>query len=90
MIIFLLTILIRLVEVYTILLVVYALMSWFPGAYNTGLGRFLSRICEPFLNLFRRLPLQFGGIDFSIMAAVIVLNFAVRIIVRIANQLLFY
>ncbi|MGX2945112.1 MULTISPECIES: YggT family protein [Enterococcus] len=88
--IFLLTILIRLVEVYTILLVVYALMSWFPGAYNTGLGRFLSRICEPFLNLFRRLPLQFGGIDFSIMAAVIVLNFAVRIIVRIANQLLFY
>lgn len=90
MIIFLLTILIRLVEVYTILLVVYALMSWFPGAYNTGLGRFLARICEPFLNIFRRLPLQFGGIDFSIMAAVIALNFAVRIIVRIANQLLFY
>ncbi len=75
----------RLVNLYTVLLVVYALLSWFPGAYQSALGKLLGRICEPFLDLFRRLPLQFGGIDFSVMAAIIALNF----IVRILNQLIF-
>ncbi|MGX7181324.1 YggT family protein [Enterococcus pallens] len=75
----------RLVNLYTILLVVYALLSWFPGAYQSALGKFLGRICEPFLDLFRRLPLQFGGIDFSVMAAIIALNF----IMRILNSLIY-
>ncbi|MBO1308266.1 YggT family protein [Enterococcus sp. 669A] len=75
----------RLVNLYTVLLVVYALLSWFPGAYESALGRLLGKICEPFLDLFRRLPLQFGGIDFSVMAAIIALNF----IVRILNQVIY-
>lgn len=75
----------RLVNLYTVLLVVYALLSWFPGAYQSALGKFLGRICEPFLDLFRRLPLQFGGIDFSVMAAIIALNF----IMRILNSLIY-
>lgn len=75
----------RLVNLYTVLLVVYALLSWFPGAYESALGRLLGKICEPFLDLFRRLPLQFGGIDFSVMAAIIALNF----IVRILNQIIY-
>ncbi|OJG82339.1 YggT family protein [Enterococcus pallens] len=66
-------------------MVVYALLSWFPGAYQSALGKFLGRICEPFLDLFRRLPLQFGGIDFSVMAAIIALNF----IMRILNSLIY-
>ncbi|MGM0215581.1 YggT family protein [Enterococcus sp. AZ109] len=80
----LLTLVNRLAELYSVLLVVYALLSWFPGAYQSALGKFLGRICEPFLDLFRRLPLQFGGIDFSVMAAIIALNF----IMRILNQLI--
>ncbi|GCF93961.1 hypothetical protein NRIC_18520 [Enterococcus florum] len=75
----------RFVNLYTVLLIVYALLSWFPGAYQSGLGKLLSRICEPFLNLFRRLPLQFGGIDFSVMAAVLALG----LITRIINQIVF-
>lgn len=75
----------RLVNLYTVLLVVYALLSWFPGAYESALGRLLGKICEPFLDLFRRLPLQFGGIDFSVMAAIIALN----LIVRILNQVIY-
>lgn len=79
----------RLVYLYSILLVVYALMSWFPGAYQSKLGQILGRICEPFLNLFRRLPLQFGGLDFSVMAAILALNFVMNILQRILINLVY-
>ena len=72
----------RLVYLYTILLVVYALMSWFPG-------QLLGRICEPFLDLFRRLPLQFGGIDFSVMAAILALNIAMEVLQRILYSIIY-
>ncbi|OJG44761.1 hypothetical protein RV02_GL000367 [Enterococcus gilvus] len=39
--------------------------------------------------MFRRLPLQFGGIDFSVMAAIFALNFAMRILQRILINLMF-
>lgn len=79
----------RLVYLYTTLLIVYALMSWFPGAYQSRFGQLLGRICEPFLNLFRRLPLQFGGIDFSVMAAILALNFAMGVLQRILINLIY-
>ncbi|MEG1503529.1 MAG: YggT family protein [Enterococcus sp.] len=79
----------RLVYFYTILLVVYALMSWFPGAYQSKLGQMLGKICEPFLDLFRRLPLQFGGIDFSVMAAIIALNIALEVLQKILISLIY-
>ncbi|MBM7710586.1 YggT family protein [Enterococcus xiangfangensis] len=79
----------RLVYLYTILLVVYALMSWFPGAYQSRFGQLLGRICEPFLNLFRRLPLQFAGIDFSIMVAILALNIVMEVLQKILINLIF-
>ncbi|MGX7203895.1 YggT family protein [Enterococcus pingfangensis] len=79
----------RLVYLYTILLVVYALMSWFPGAYQSRFGQLLGRICEPFLNLFRRLPLQFAGIDFSIMVAILALNIVMEVLQKILINLIY-
>ncbi|MGC6767200.1 YggT family protein [Enterococcus sp. LJL128] len=64
------------VQIYSGLLVIYALLSWFPGAYDSFLGRLLSRICEPYLSLFDRLNLNIGMISFNIMIAIIVLNLA--------------
>lgn len=46
---------------------VYALLSWFPGGYQSGLGRFLAKICEPYISLFDRLPLRIGPLDFTIL-----------------------
>ncbi|WP_338064623.1 YggT family protein [Enterococcus villorum] len=68
----------RAVDLYTIVLMVYALLSWFPGGYQSSLGRFLAKICEPYIQLFDRLPLRFGGIDFTILAAIIILNLAMQ------------
>ena len=39
----------RVVNVIEILLVVYALLSWFPGAYDTSLGRIIRQIVQPIL-----------------------------------------
>ena len=58
----------RVVNVAEILLVVYALLSWFPGAYDTSLAP------------FRRLNLVFAGVDFSIIVIVLLLNFSLTIL----------
>ena len=51
----------NIIQIYSIILVIYALLSWFPGAPQSTLGQMVHRLVEPFLSLFRKLPLQFGG-----------------------------
>ena len=77
-------ILLKLVDLYTLMLVVYALLSWFPGAYDTSIGRFLNKACEPYLRLFDRFNLTLGNVDFTILVAIIVLNMLTRLLVMIA------
>ena len=57
------------IEIYSILLIVYFLMSWIPGAYQSKLGYFLMRICEPFVGFFRRFLPPVGMVSFAGMAA---------------------
>ena len=60
-------------QLYTLAIVVYCLMSWFPGALQTKFGMFLDRIVSPFLDLFHFIPPIFN-IDFSPIIALIVLG----------------
>lgn len=64
------------IELYSIALIVYILMSWFPNARDTAIGRFLTRICEPYLEPFRRFVPPIGMLDLSPLVALIVLNLA--------------
>lgn len=72
----LITLMYKGVQIYSGMLVVYALLSWFPGAYDSGFGRLLSRLCEPYLSLFDRFNLRIGMVGFNIMVGIIVLNLA--------------
>lgn len=74
-------ILYRLVNLYSTLMVFYALMSWFPNAYDTFIGRLLIQIVEPVLAPFRKLNLRFGGLDFTVWVAILVLNYLARFII---------
>nr|WP_318765916.1 YggT family protein [Lactiplantibacillus carotarum] len=74
----LISIISRLFQLYQLAIIVFILMSWFPGAYNTGVGRFLGRICDPFLSIFRRFIPAIAGLDFSPIIAILVLQFAER------------
>ncbi|AXQ79710.1 YggT family protein [Streptococcus chenjunshii] len=85
--IFLISVLIRLIRVYSYILVAYALLSWFPGAYDTWLGRLLRQLSEPFLKPFRQLNLQFAGLDFTVWVAVIGLNLISQLVQSLAVML---
>lgn len=71
-----LEVILRLIYIYSWALVIYILMSWFPNARYTSVGQFLARICEPYLEPFRRVIPPIGMIDFSPIVAFLVLRFA--------------
>ncbi|RFU68783.1 YggT family protein [Bacillus sp. V59.32b] len=71
-----LNILLNVISIYSMALVIYILMSWFPNARETSIGRFLARICEPYLEPFRKIIPTIGMIDISPIVALLVLRFA--------------
>ncbi|MDV2999999.1 MAG: hypothetical protein N5P05_001605 [Chroococcopsis gigantea SAG 12.99] len=63
---FILTILINFLNIYTVLLIVRVLLSWFQGAgWAEQIMSFLGPITDPYLNIFRSLIPPLGGMDFS-------------------------
>lgn len=58
-----------LIDIYSWILVAYALMSWVPALRFSVIGRFITRLAAPYLSLFERLPLRFAGLDFSVWVA---------------------
>ena len=75
-------ILYNLVRLYSFILVVYALLSWFPGAYQTSFGQLILRIVEPVLKPFQRVNLQVAGIDWTGLVVIFLLNFVSGIILN--------
>ena len=78
-----------LARVLSLILVIYALMSWFPGAYQTSLGRLVLRISESILKPFRRLPLQFAGLDWTVYVALLLIHFGSDLLVRLLVSIFF-
>lgn len=73
----------RLFEIYSVLIVVWCLMSWIPrrpGGLVEDIRGAIGILVEPYLNLFRRLIPPFGGIDFSPIVAILVLNVIERLV----------
>lgn len=63
-------------NIYSFALIIYIFMSWFPGARESSFGVFLAKICEPYLEIFRRFIPPLGMIDLSPLAAIFVIYFA--------------
>ncbi|KZK38000.1 Cell division protein YlmG/Ycf19 (putative) YggT family [Lactococcus cremoris] len=78
-----------LLDAYSLVLVIYALMNWIPNLYNTWFGRVIVKISRPYLSLFENLPLRIAGLDFTILVALIVLQFIQRFIVIVLRGILF-
>lgn len=73
----------NIIQIYSIILVIYALLSWFPGAPESALGQMVHSLVEPFLSLFKKLPLQFAGLDFTVLVAILLLNFLERLVAQL-------
>ena len=83
-------IVLNIIDIYRLLLVVYFLLSWLPGAYQSTLGQLLMRICEPYVGFFRQYIRPIGFISLAGLAAyfsltlveygvITVLNFLIRL-----------
>lgn len=70
-------VLLALINFYSILIVVYVLMSWIPQGVNRvveDIRSVLASICEPYLGIFRRVIPPLGMVDFSPIVAILVLE----------------
>ncbi len=78
-----LSILIKLVDAYTLIIFIYVLMSWIPQKRGVlrDIDDVLEKICEPYLGLFRRFIPPIGGmVDVSPIIAILVLQLLIRLI----------
>lgn len=66
----------NLVNLYQMVVVIYILMSWFPGSRESSIGQFLTSIVEPYLEPFRKVIPPIGMIDISGIVALITLRLA--------------
>ena len=74
-------------DIYSCILVAFALLSWFPNAHETALGRFLTSLVKPILQPLRRLPLSIGGVDFSVWVAVLLVHLLGNYLIRFLYML---
>jgi YggT family protein len=62
-------------NLYTILLAVRLIASWFPALHGQAWLYWLSRVTDPYLNLFRRIIPPIGGVlDLSPILAFLTLQ----------------
>ncbi len=80
------------VDFYVGIIIVYILMSWIPSMHGIvrDIYEALGRICDPYLDLFRRIIPPIGGsgmsVDFSPILAILVLQVVARFIGRLLLQ----
>lgn len=80
--IFLIRMIYNAVDICSLILVAFAVMSWFPGAYESSLGRWIVALVKPVLAPLQRLPLQIAGLDLSVWVAIVLVRFLGENLVR--------
>jgi YggT family protein len=62
------------VEVYLVAILVWVIASWIPAARRYRAVRAVGKVTEPFLRLFRAVIPPMGGLDFSPILAILLLQ----------------
>lgn len=77
--------LVSLADAYGMVILVYVLMSWIP--VNRGviadIYNVLGKVCDPYLNLFKKLIPPIGMVDITPIIALLVLQFGSRLVATI-------
>ena len=66
------------VNLYTLVLLVYAVMSWIPDLRRNRFAYFLGSIVEPVLTPIRRIIPPLGGLDIAFLVLLLALQLLVR------------
>ncbi|MGI6033276.1 MAG: YggT family protein [Coriobacteriales bacterium] len=69
-------------DLYVGIILIYVLMSWIPNmsGWVLDIYRALGRICDPFLDLFKRIIPPIGMVDISPIFAIIAVQLVGRLI----------
>ena len=71
-------------SIYSLLLIIRILLSWFPNIDWSGQPfAALSQLTDPYLNLFRSIIPSLGGIDFSPILAILAIQFAQGLVAQV-------
>ncbi len=73
----------KLAYIYTLLIVVYVILSWVPNKKGllADIDNVLGRLCDPYLDLFKKFIPPIGGmIDISPIIAIVVLQIVVSLL----------
>lgn len=77
----LLSVLGRTLEIYSLILLVRVLLSWFPNLdWGNPILSTVSSITDPYLNAFRGLIPPLGGLDLSAIVAFLALSLAQQLL----------
>ena len=72
-------------NIYFVLLIVRILLSWFPNVnWLNPPFSILSQLTDPYLNIFRSIIPPLGGMDFSPMLAIFLLQFVANLFAQVA------
>lgn len=74
------SLLIQAIEIYSYMLLIWVIGSWFPQLHGSKFYRFIDKLVEPYTRIFRGLIPPIGGFDFSVIIAFMFLNILQRIV----------
>ena len=81
------------IRIYSIVMVIDAILSWVPSMRDSAVGRIINRIIDPYLNLFRKGPIerlsQTIGIDISFLIGLLLLYFVQDYAIKWLANILF-
>lgn len=63
----------QILYIYSILIVIYTLLTWIPRTLQTKAGQLLAKIVEPYLSWFQRIIPPIAGISFAPIVALLVI-----------------
>ena len=77
--------------IYSFLLIIRVLLTWFPGIdWSNGILSALCSITDPYLNIFRGIIPPIGGFDISSILAFLLLNVVQNLITNLEITSLSY
>lgn len=71
------------ISIYMFLIIIRIVITWFSPQHSNDPRSVLKKMCDPYLNFFRRMNLVIGNIDFSPIVAITVLVIAANILAQI-------
>ncbi len=84
----LVSLLLQAIEIYSYLLIIWVIGSWFPQLHGTKFYRWVESVVYPYTKIFRGLIPPIGGFDFSVILAFIVLEFLKNLIASLAHPMI--